>query len=150
MIFVQNVNYNVPRSYRTLKWNEEPLNQQSNFTCQNVNFGSFNILLHPSVQGFSHHCNLPPLLMILIWGFFWSRQMWVLPSSDVFGVFFSCDQAALWMVQSVRPSVRLSVCLFVCPSRLFHFVPIIVSSWNFQELLPMTEVMFMQKVKVRD
>ena len=23
---------------------------------------------------------------------------------------FSCDQAALWMVQSVRPSVRLSVC----------------------------------------
>ena len=28
-------------------------------------------------------------------------------------VFFSCDQAALWMVQSVRPSVRLSVCLSV-------------------------------------
>ena len=28
---------------------------------------------------------------------------------------FSCDQAALWMVQSVRPSV----CLSVCPSRLF-------------------------------
>ena len=26
---------------------------------------------------------------------------------------FSCDQAALWMVQSVRPSVRLSVCLSV-------------------------------------
>ena len=33
---------------------------------------------------------------------------------------FSCDQAALWMVFSVRlsvcPSVRLSVCLSVCPS----------------------------------
>ena len=33
--------------------------------------------------------------------------------------FFSCDQAALWMVQSVRPSVclsvRLSVCLSVTP-----------------------------------
>ena len=29
---------------------------------------------------------------------------------------FSCDQAALWMVQSVRPSVRPSVCLSVCLS----------------------------------
>ena len=29
---------------------------------------------------------------------------------------FSCDQAALWMVQSVCPSVRLSVCLSVCLS----------------------------------
>ena len=38
--------------------------------------------------------------------------------------FFSCDQAALWMVQSVHPSV--------CPSVTpFHHVPIIVSSWNF-------------------
>ena len=49
------------------------------------------------------------------------------------------------MVFSVRPSVCLSVCL----SHLFDYVPIIVSSWNFQELLPMTEVMSMQKVKVR-
>ena len=38
-----------------------------------------------------------------------------------------------------------SVCLWC----LFHYVPIIVSSWNFQELLPMTRVMCMQKVKVR-
>ena len=45
---------------------------------------------------------------------------------------FSCDQAALQMVFSVRPSVCLSVCL----SHLFHHVPIIVSSWNCQELLP--------------
>ena len=58
---------------------------------------------------------------------------------------FSCDQAALWMVQSVRLSVRPSV----RPSRLFDYVPIIVSSWNFQELLPVTEVTSMQKVKVR-
>ena len=28
-------------------------------------------------------------------------------------IVFSCDQAALWMVQSVRPSVRPSVCLSV-------------------------------------
>ena len=54
---------------------------------------------------------------------------------------FSCDQAALQMVFSVRLSVRLS--------HLFHHVPIIVSSWNFQELLPWSKVMSMQKVNVR-
>ena len=48
---------------------------------------------------------------------------------------FSCHEAALWMVLSVCPSVRLS--------HLFHYVPVIVSSWNFQEL------MSMQKPKVR-
>ena len=31
-------------------------------------------------------------------------------------MFFSCDQAALWLVFSVCLSVRLSVCLSVCPS----------------------------------
>ena len=66
---------------------------------------------------------------------------------------FSCDQAALQMVFSVCLSVRLSVCpsvrLSVCPSHLFDYVPIIGSSWNFQELLPMTNVRSMQKVKVR-
>ena len=58
-----------------------------------------------------------------------------------------------WYFPSVRLSVRLSVCpsvrLSVCPSHLFDYVPIIVSSWNFQELLPVTEVTSMQKVKVR-
>ena len=66
---------------------------------------------------------------------------------------FSCDQAALQMVFSVRLSVCPSVCLSVCPSiclsHLFDYVPIIVSSWNFQELLPMTKVRSMQKVKVK-
>ena len=33
----------------------------------------------------------------------------------------------------------------VCPSHLFHYVPIIASSWNFQELLPMTEKMSIQR-----
>ena len=58
---------------------------------------------------------------------------------------FSCDQTALQMVFSVCLSVRPSVCL----SYLFDYVPIIVSSWNFQEVLPMTKVRSMQKVKVR-
>ena len=78
---------------------------------------------------------------------------------------FSSNQAALQMVQSVC----LSVCLSVrCPVyhtflaatkqlyewlnpsvrlwRLFHYVAVIVSSWNFQELLPWTKVKSMQKV----
>ena len=37
------------------------------------------------------------------------------------------------------PSFWMSVCLSVCLSHLFDYVPIIVSSWNFQELLPMTK-----------
>ena len=36
---------------------------------------------------------------------------------------FSCDQAALWMVQSVCPSVRLSVRLSVCPSVRLSVTP---------------------------
>ena len=58
-----------------------------------------------------------------------------------------------WYFPSVRPSVRLSVCpsvgLSVCLSHLFDYVPIIVSSLNFQKLLPMTKVRSMQKVKVK-
>ena len=42
------------------------------------------------------------------------------------------------------PSVRPSVCL----SHLFDNVLVIISSWNFQKLLPMTKMMSMQKVKV--
>ena len=53
------------------------------------------------------------------------------PSSSMNGIFCT----------SVRPSVRLS--------HLFDYVPIIVSSWNFQELSLGTRVRSMQKVKVR-
>ena len=53
-----------------------------------------------------------------------------------------CSLAALWMVFSVR----LSVTHFW---QFSDYVPIIVSSWNSQELLPMTKVTSMQKVKVR-
>ena len=55
---------------------------------------------------------------------------------------FSCDQAALWMVFSVRPSV----CLFVTPFSLCSHHRIIM---KFQEWLPVTKVTSMQKIKVR-
>ena len=64
--------------------------------------------------------------------------------SNVF-LFFNCDQAALRTLQSVCLFVRLSVRLL----HLFHLVAVIVSSQNFQELLPLTRVMSMQKVKVK-
>ena len=70
--------------------------------------------------------------------------VWVLQSSQ--NSIFSCNQAALWMVQSIRLFVSPSACL----SHLFHYVANIYSSWNFQELLPMTEVMSIQKVKVAE
>ena len=57
----------------------------------------------------------------------------------------ACFMAAeIKFSEDVRPSV--------CPSvrhTFFYYVPIIVSSWNFQELLPVTEVMSMEMVKVR-
>ena len=37
----------------------------------------------------------------------------------------------------------------VCPSHLFDYVTIIISSWNFQELSPRTRVRSMQKVTVK-
>ena len=76
-----------------------------------------------------------------------SDEFWIHELYPTF--FFSCDQAALQMVFSVCLSVCPSVRLSVCPSHLFDYVPIIVSSYNFQELLPMTNVSSMQKVKVR-
>ena len=51
-----------------------------------------------------------------------------------------------WYFLSVCPSVGLSVHPSVTH---FDYVPIIVSSWSFQELLPMTRVRSMQNVKVR-
>ena len=48
---------------------------------------------------------------------------------------------AWYLYQICNTDVRLPV----CPSHLFHYVPIVRSSWNFQELVPMTKVMSMQK-----
>ena len=61
------------------------------------------------------------------------------------GCIHSWRDIIMWCIVISRPPVRLSVCLW----HLFHYVPIIVSSRNFQEFLPMTEVMSMQKVEVR-
>ena len=72
----------------------------------------------------------------------WPPQNWLDYGSSL--VIFSCDQAALQMVVSVAPSVCPSVC-----HTFFYYVTIIVSPWHFQELLPMTRVRSMQKVKVR-
>ena len=49
-------------------------------------------------------------------------MVWCHFETNCMRLIFSCDQAALWMVQSVRPSVRPSVCL----SHLFDYVPIIM------------------------
>ena len=46
------------------------------------------------------------------------------------------------------PSVRLSIRPSVCYT-FFHNVPVIISSGDFQELLPLTKAMSMEKVKVR-
>ena len=70
---------------------------------------------------------------------------WFFLSDLDFNFLAATKQLYKWYFPSVCPSVRLSVRL----SHLFHHVPIIVSSWNFQELLPWSKVMSMQKVKVR-
>ena len=60
----------------------------------------------------------------------------------IYVVLAATKQLYEWFSPSFCPSVR--------PSHLFDYVPIIVSSQNFQKLLPVTDVMSMQKVKVKD
>ena len=84
----------------------------------------------------------------------WLSIIWWIAISEV-----SCDRAVLYCQRVVffflAATKQLyewyfpSVCPSVCPSHLFDYVPIVVSSQNFQELLPVTKVMSMQKVKVR-
>ena len=50
-----------------------------------------------------------------------------------------------FLVATKHGSIRPSVCLW----HLFHYVPVIVSSWNYQELLPLTKVISRQMTKVR-
>ena len=72
-----------PGYYAVHQTNIQPSNQ---YTYQNVNFGSPNMLLNTSL-GFYHNYNFPPLLVILIWSLFWFRQLRDLPSSDGYFIF---------------------------------------------------------------
>ena len=89
------------------------------------------ILYSYTLDGFLvlHYLITPPM-QHLIWKIYINIFIYKL-------IIFSCDQAALWLVFSVRLS------------HLFDYVPIIVSSWNFQKLSLGTRVRSMQKVKVR-
>ena len=131
-------------------------------------FDSYVMIYDVTIDSLNHSICEVLVMTIIIWIYiqlFYVHEF-LLPSSlnsthcrsSIFNIiscththtyFFSCDQAALWMVFSVRPSVRLSVCPSVRLSHLFYYVPIIVSSWKFQELSPRTRVRSMQKVKVR-
>ena len=68
----------------------------------------------------------------------WNCQM-DFPLKKILSVCLSvCQSICPSISLSVRLSVSLSVCL--CLSHLFHYALIMVSSWNFQEWLPMIEV----------
>ena len=95
------------------------------------------------------------LLCILTFKAFESSLIHILKKNFSFCLIFlaATKQLYKWSFPSVCPSVRLSVCpsvrLSVRLSHLFDYVLLNVSSWNFQELLLMTKVRSMQKVKVR-
>ena len=55
----------------------------------------------------------------------WQVYPWKIKHPDIL-LFFSCDQAAIWLVQSVR----LSVCLSVCPSVRHTFFTMFPSSYH--------------------
>ena len=96
----------------------------------------------------SDYCSLsipsvpPSVLMSAVTGCKLVSLGWnKIESPNTFLRYFSCDQAVLRTVLSVRPSVRRL--------HLFRNVPVIVPSWNFHKWLPSTEVMSVQKVKVK-
>ena len=76
-----------------------------------------------------------------------SNSVHITHDRKVYSIFhiFSCDQAAIKTLLSIRPSVCPSVRLL----HLFDNVSVIVSFSNFQELSTLTDVMSMQKIKVK-
>ena len=76
-----------------------------------------------------------PVAIYIDWLVSWTRPG---EESRLDGIFLAATKQ---LYEWLSPSV--------CLLHLFHYVPIIVSSQNFQKLLPMTEVMCMQAVKVR-
>ena len=59
------------------------------------------------------------------------------------------DWRTKWLIMSGYMDLRRPRVYRRSNVGLVDYVPIIMSSWNFQELLPVTEVTSMQKVKVR-
>ena len=79
---------------------------------------------------------------MLIMSIFIAMQMLYSIGNKVYYYYYLFPSVCLSVCPSVRPSVRPSV-------TLFDNVPVIVSSWNLQELLPLTNVMSMQKAEVK-
>ena len=67
----------------------------------------------------------------------------------IFKSFQVCDWLAKWMIMLRFMDLRWPRVYRRSNVGLVDYVAIIVSSWNFQELLPVTKVTSMQKVKVR-
>ena len=91
------------------------------------------------------------VLCFEIYGYVWNEYIYISPAMKLMT---KTSYQFLAATKQLNERYFLSVCPSVCPSvclsHLFDYVPIIVSSWNFQELLPMTKVTSIQKVKVRD
>ena len=133
--------------YRCLAWNIK-------FDMDNLSQTDMILLKHRFIQHNFHRDAWWNLWSSGSYGYFlqstkW-RPPWCIGEDGVIFLFLAATkQLYEWFSPSVRPSVRPSVCLSVCLSHLFDYVPIILSSWNFQELLPVTKVTSMQKVKVK-
>ena len=125
-----------------------PLNKIYHFQCMGkifcVEFQRYPLKFHTQ--------NILPLHW-KIWFLYNIEILRALRFKSSYAFLAATKQLYEWYFLSVCPSVRLSVRLSVCPSvrlsHLFDYVPIIVSSWNFQELSHWTRVRSMQKVKVR-
>ena len=113
------------------------------------------VLLYRTTHHFVTEMCTPVHISVTIWWImgYLSNALWDLwdeyykshASDKSYRNFVSFLAATKHLYEWFSPSVRLSV----RPPHLFHHVPIIVSSWNFQKLSPMTKVMSTQKVKVR-
>ena len=165
-----------PEMQNTLVWipivfgDDRPWPSRSNLTCKS-NLTPFWVCLHPNssvlharITKFGLKMHLSTFKFPTNFGldWFWSSLSFAILKPvflpNLFAFFLAATKQLyewyfLSVCPSVRLSVRLSVCLSVCPSvrlsHLFDYVPIIVSSWNFQELSHWTRVRSMQKVKVR-
>ena len=109
------------------------------------------IISTPLFSGLWKICIVSTLIFEKKWGNAVFRPIFLAATKQLYEWYFLsvCPSVRLSVCPSVCPSVRLSVCPSVRLSHLFDYVPIIVSSWNFQELSHWTRVRSMQKVKVR-